>query len=257
MIGAIGRWFKAFFNAIGISIDKNREANDAFNEATVEKGIREAMEKAQAAHIGNTKIQVQIMSLKDQIRREEISSREMDAMVNLCIQKNDETNGAMYAEQQASLEQEIATNREQLKISEDLYQQNIDIIAAMGKEIQNRKREFEQLKARVKISRAMEKLAELVESSTTQMQGLGGETSQAMERMREAANAGQARVKAATDLAAKMGAPIKAQAEMRRARGLEIFQQKKAAMNQNIKKEDTVLPAKEVKEAEKTPIAIG
>ena len=144
---------------------------------------------------------------------------------------NDEANGAHYAEELATIEQDLADNKTQLDSLEQLYRQNTEIIAQSLREIQKFQREFEAVKAKVAIGRSLENLAGMMKSSITELQGMmGGEMGQSMQQLRQAAAAGEGQMRATLDLAKEMGSGISRQQEMRKARGAMLFQEYKKKM---------------------------
>src|SRR5947207_11846799 len=109
---------------------------DAINEAVVERGIRDSKAKADKAHYANGQLAGQISLLKDQIRRQERQKEDLQGMLQAAAAANDEANGAQYADQLATLEQDLKDNKAQADNLDQLYQQNTQIIAQSLREIQ-------------------------------------------------------------------------------------------------------------------------
>jgi chromosome segregation ATPase len=152
-------------------------------------------------------------------------------MLQAAAAANDEANGAHYAEELATLEQDLNENKVQLDSLEQLYKQNTEIIAQSLREIQKFQREFEAVKARVAIGRSLENLAGMMKSSITELQGMmGGEMAQSMQQLRQSAAGGEGQMRATLDLAKEMGSGISRQQEMRKARGAMLFQEYKKKM---------------------------
>jgi len=215
---------------LGLMAEKATET-DAINQAVVERGIRDAKAKADKAHYANGQLAGQIALLKDQIKRQERQRTELQGLLQAAAAANDEANGAHYAEELATLEQDLAYNQAQAQNLEQLYQQNTSIIAESLREIQRFQREFEATKARVAIGRSLENLAGMMKSSITELQGMmGGEMSQSMQQLRQSAAAGEGQMRATLDLAKEMGSNITRQQEARRARGAVLFQEYKKKM---------------------------
>jgi hypothetical protein len=231
MFGAIGRAIKRIGIAIGIWVE-DQTNTDAINQAQVEHGIRESKEKADKAHYANGQLAGQISMLKDQVKRQARQKEEVESMLKAAISQNDEANGALYAEQLGSLEGDVRDNEAQLKSLEDLYKLNTETIANSIREIQKFQREFEQVKARVAISRNMEGLATMMKSSITELQGMtGGEMGNSMEQLRKAAANGEGQMRATMDLAKEMGADLHNRQEAKKARGSMLFQEYKNKLN--------------------------
>ncbi len=229
---AMFRAIKRIFIWMGLMAEKATET-DSINQAVVERGIRDAKVRADKAHYANGQLAGQIGLLKEQLRRQERQRAELQGLLQISINANDEANGAIYAEELANLEQDIADNESQLKGLEELYQQNTQIIAQSLREIQKFEREFEALKARVAISRNMENLSTLMKSSITEMQGMmGGDVGQSLQQLRQSAAKGEGQMRATMDLAKEMGTSIARQQEMRKARGAALFQEYKKKLNQ-------------------------
>lgn len=235
----------------GIRID-NATETDEINEAIVEKGIRDSKAKAQNAHYANGQLQAQIILLKQQVKKEENERLDIESALKVAISQNDETNGAHYAELLANLDSEITDNKEQLKGLVETYEQNTKIIADSLREVIRFQREFEALKTKVKVGRSLESLAKLVAGSVTELQGIGGEQNDAMQRMRTAAAQGQGQMTATMDMAKQVGSTIAIQQEARKARGKTLFEQYKQQMN---KVEAEVAPATEAKPETRQKIA--
>lgn len=251
---AIRRAFWRLGVFFGIRID-NATETDEINEAIVERGIRESKEKAQNAHYANGQLQSQVILLKQQIKKEESERLNIEAALKLSVGQNDEANGAHYAELLANIDSEIADNKEQLKALSETYEQNTKIIADSLREVIRFQREFEALKTKVKVGRSLESLAKLVAGSVTELQGMGGEQNQAMERMRTAAAQGQGQMTATMDMAKQVGSTVAIQQEARKARGKALFEQYKQQMN---KVEESVAPAAEpVKQEARQKISAG
>jgi hypothetical protein len=221
------RAIKRLFIWLGLMAEKATET-DAINQAVVERGIRDAKAKADKAHYANGQLAGQIALLKDQIKRQERQRTELQGLLQAAAAANDEANGAHYAEELETLEQDLADNQAQAQNLEQLYQQNTSIIAESLREIQRFQREFEATKARVAIGRSLENLAGMMKSSITELQGMmGGEMSQSMQQLRQSAAAGEGQMRATLDLAKEMGSNITRQQEARRARGAVLFQEYK------------------------------
>jgi hypothetical protein len=224
------RAIKRVFIWFGLMAEKATET-DAINEAVVERGIRDSKAKADKAHYANGQLAGQIALLKDQIKRQERQREDLQGMLQAAAAANDEANGAHYAEELATLEQDLADNKSQADSLEQLYQQNTEIIAQSLREIQKFQREFESVKAKVAIGRSLEGLAGMMKSSITELQGMmGGELGQSMQQLRQAAAGGEGQMRATLDLAKEMGSGIARQQEMRKARGAMLFQEYKKKM---------------------------
>lgn len=224
------RAIKRVFIWLGLMAEKATET-DAINEAVVERGIRDSKAKADKAHYANGQLAGQIALLKDQIKRQDRQREDLQGMLQAAAAANDDANGAHYAEELATLEQDLGENRTQFESLEQLYKQNTEIIAQSLREIQRFQREFETVKARVAIGRSLENLAGMMKSSITELQGMmGGEMSQSMQQLRQSAAGGEGQMRATLDLAKEMGSGIARQQEMRKARGAVLFQEYKKKM---------------------------
>lgn len=224
------RAIKRVFIWLGLMAEKATET-DAINEAVVERGIRDSKAKADKAHYANGQLAGQIALLKDQIKRQERQREDLQGMLQAAAAANDEANGAHYAEELATLEQDLTENKNQCDSLEQLYQQNTQIIAQSLREIQKFQREFESVKAKVAIGRSLENLAGMMKSSITELQGMmGGEMGQSMQQLRQSAAGGEGQMRATLDLAKEMGSGIARQQEMRKARGAMLFQEYKKKM---------------------------
>ena len=224
------RALKRVFIWLGLMAEKATET-DSINEAVVERGIRDSKAKADKAHYANGQLAGQIALLKDQIRRQERQKEDLQGMLQAAAAANDEANGATYAEELATLDQDLKENQSQADNLEQLYQQNTQIIAESLREIQKFQREFEAVKAKVAISRSLDGLAGMMKSSITELQGMmGGEMGQSMQQLRQSAASGEGQMRATLDLAKEMGSGISRQQEMRKARGAMLFQEYKKKM---------------------------
>jgi len=224
------RAIKRVFIWMGLMAEKATET-DAINQAVVERGIRDSKAKADKAHYANGQLAGQIALLKDQIKRQERKKEDLQGMLQAAAAANDEANGAHYAEELASLEQDLNDNVAQAKSLEELYQQNTQIIAQSLREIQKFQREFETVKTKVAIGRSLENLSTLMKGSITELQGMmGGELGQSMQQLRQSAASGEGQMRATLDLAKEMGSGISREQEMRKARGAQLFQEYKKKM---------------------------
>eukprot|EP01034_Spumella_vulgaris_P003945 gene3945-5051_t len=184
------RAFKRLFIYLGLMAEKATE-NDAINQAVVERGIRDAKAKADKAHYANGQLAGQIALLKDQVKRQERQRTETQGLLQAAAAANDEANGAHFAEELGTIEQDIADNNAQLESLEALYKQNTEIIANSLREIQKFQREFETVKAKVAVGRNLEQLAGLMKGSVSELQGMmGDEMGQSMQQLRQAAAGG-------------------------------------------------------------------
>jgi chromosome segregation ATPase len=173
----------------------------------------------------------QIALLKDQIKRQERQKEEIQGLLQAAAAANDEANGARYAEDLATAEQDLAENQSQMENLEALYKKNTEIIAGSIREIQRFQREFEQVKARVAVSHSLENLAGLMKGSIGELQGMmGGETGTSMQQLRQSAAHGEGQMRATLDLAGEMGSSIQRDQEMRQARGKLLFAEYKKKM---------------------------
>src|ERR1044072_7491497 len=222
------RAIKRVFIWLGLMAERATET-DAINEHVVERGIRDSKAKADKAHYANGQLAGQIALLKDQIKRQDRQREDLQGMLQAAA--NDEANGAHYAEELATLEQDLGENKAQLDSLEQLYKQNTEIIAQSLREIQKFQREFEAVKARVAIGRSLENLAGMMKSSITELQGMmGGEMAQSMQQLRQSAAGGEGQMRDTLDLAKEMGSGISRQQEMRKVRGAALFQEYKKKM---------------------------
>ncbi len=239
------RAIKRLFIWLGLTAEKATET-DAINEAVIERGIREAKQKADKAHYANGQLAGQIALLKDQVNRQDRQKADLEGMLQAAAAANDETNGAHYAEQLAELEGDLKDNQAQLKNLEELYQQNTQIIAQSLRETQKFEREFDALKSRVAISRSLENLSGIMKGSITELQGMmGGEMGQSMQQLRQSAAAGEGQMRATLDLAKEMGSNVQRQQDLRRTRGAALFAQykQKIGMVQPAAAASTATPA--------------
>jgi hypothetical protein len=224
------RAIKRLFIWMGLMAEKATET-DAINQAVVERGIRDSKAKADKAHYANGQLAGQIALLKDQIKRQQRQKEEVQSLLQAAAASNDDANGAHYAEELATLEQDLKDNQSQADNLEQLYQQNTSIIAESLREIQRFQREFEAVKAKVAIGRSLEGLATMMKSSINELQGMmGGEMGQSMQQLRQSAAAGEGQMRATLDLAKEMGSGIARQQEARKARGAMLFQEYKKKM---------------------------
>lgn len=228
-LASIRRMFRRIFVRLGLAID-NATDSDEFNEAMVQRGINEATEKAKKAHYANGQLQSQIILLKEQIRRQERSVEELQAMAEIAAKQNDVANGASYCEQLADLTKDVEDNKTQLKGLEETYTQNTSIIAESLREAQRFQAEFERVKAKVKVSRSLESLADLIKNSVTELQGVSGDAGKSMERLRQAAAQGQGQMTATMDLAKQVGAGIAQRQQARQAHGKALFEEMQRKM---------------------------
>jgi hypothetical protein len=224
------RAIKRMFIWLGLMAERATET-DAINQAVVERGIRDSKAKADKAHYANGQLAGQVALLRDQVKRQERQREDLQGMLQAAAAANDEGNGAHYAEELATLEQELNDNKAQLDSLEQLYQQNTQIIAQSLREIQKFQRDFEAVKARVAIGRSLENLAGMMKSSITELQGMmGGEMGQSMQQLRQSAAAGEGQMRATLDLAKEMGSNVQRQQDMRKMRGAQLFQEYKKKM---------------------------
>ena len=224
------RALKRLMIYLGLMAEKATET-DAINQAVVERGIRDAKAKADKAHYANGQLAGQIALLKDQLKRQQRQKGELQGLLQTAAATNDETNGAHFAEELATLEQDISENEAQLESLEQLYQQNTEIIANSLREIQRFQREFEAVKAKVAVGRSLENLATMMKGSITELQGMvGGEMSQSMQQLRQSAASSEGQMRATLDLAKEMGSGIQRQQDMRKARGAMLFKEYQAKM---------------------------
>src|ERR1041384_1850888 len=224
------RAIKRLFIWMGLMAEKATET-DAINQAVVERGIRDSKAKADKAHYANGQLAGQIALLRDQIKRQERQKQELESLLQVAAAANDEANGAHYAEELATLQQDLADNKSQADNLEQLYKQNTTIIAESLREIQKFQREFETVKARVAIGRSLENLAGMMKSSITELQGMmSGEMGQSMQQLRQSAAGGEGQMRATLDLGKEMGSGIARPQEARKMRGAALFQEYKKKM---------------------------
>src|SRR2546422_4313950 len=106
------RAIKRIFIYLGLMAEKATET-DAINQAVVERGIRDAKAKADKAHYANGQLASQIALLKDQVKRQFRQREELQGMLQAAAAANDESNGAHYAEELATLESDLNENTAQ------------------------------------------------------------------------------------------------------------------------------------------------
>ena len=248
------RAIKRVFIWLGLMAEQATES-DAINEAVVERGIRDSKAKADKAHYANGQLAGQIALLKDQVKRQERQREDLQGMLQAAAAANDNANGAHYADELATREQDLADNKTQLQSLDELYQQNTQIIAQSLREIQKFQREFETVKTKVAIGRSLENLSGMMKSSITELQGMmGGEMDQSMQQLRQAAAGGEGQMRATLDLAKEMGSGISRQQEMRKARGAMLFEEYKKKMGM-VQPEAAAAAAPAAKQPERQKIA--
>jgi hypothetical protein len=235
MFKAIHRWLIY----LGLLVEKASET-DAINEALVERGIRDSKAKADKSHYANGQLKASSIMLKHQVRQQEQERDQLKLMLDAAVAQNDEANGAEYAERLADKEADLATNTEQLKTLDEQYKVNTQIIAESLRQMQKFEREFQATKARVAVSRNLQNLAGLMKSSISELQGMvGGEMSEAMNRMKQAAASGEGQMQATLDLAKEMGSNIRVQQDARKARGKALFEQYKQKHSVGVQSSET------------------
>ena len=106
------RAIQRVFIWLGLMAEKATET-DAINQAVVERGIRDSKAKADKAHYANGQLAGQIALLKDQIKRQDRQREDLQGMLQAAAAANDEANGAHYAEELATLEQDLNENKNQ------------------------------------------------------------------------------------------------------------------------------------------------
>src|SRR3989442_15874554 len=163
----IFRAIKRIFIYLGLMAEKATET-DAINQAVVERGIRDSKAKADKAHYANGQLASQIALLKDQIKRQQRQRDELQSLLRAAAAANDEANGAHYADELATLEQDLKDNKSQADSLEQLYKQNTEIIAESLREIQKFQREFEAVKAKAAIGRSLENRAGMMKNPITE-----------------------------------------------------------------------------------------
>lgn len=224
-MGNISSAWTRLWTLIGNALWK-RTNTVAINQAIIETGIRDAKAKADKAHYSNGQLQGQIIRLKEQVKRQEQQKFEIESMLSVAASQNNEQQGALYADQLASLEQDLRDNQEQLKMLEDSYKQNTEIIANSLREIRKFELDFQRTKTKVAIGQQMESLAGLMKSSISELQGMvGGEMGQAMDELKNVAASGQGQMIATLDLAKEMGANIRMKQEAKMERGKMLFKE--------------------------------
>src|SRR5215216_3707569 len=117
------RAIKRMFIFLGLLAEKATET-DAINEAVVERGIRDAKERAKRANDANGALAGQIGLLKEQLKREDRKRQELQGLLQAAVAANDEAEGAHLAEELANLEQDIADNKAQVENLDGVYKQN-------------------------------------------------------------------------------------------------------------------------------------
>ncbi len=220
------RAFRRVFVALGLAVEKATETA-AIDAANIEAGIRAQRQRAQDANKANGVLQGQVILLKEQIRDEEMREQQILAELREAAARNDEVTGGSLAETLESIQNEIARNKEQLARNEELYQTNLNIIAAAIKETEKMEREFKNLQVREKIANMQKGTADLIASSIQELRGMG-EMGEAMQRLRERAASGEGQATATLDLARKTGHNIQVDQKARQARGRALFETFKA-----------------------------
>lgn len=217
---------KRLFSALGFWAETATETQ-AIDEAVIQKDIRNQQTKAAAANKANGDLQTSIILLRNQIHEEEVRAAGITAQLRLAVEQDNEAQGASLAEQLDAVNSEMATNKQQLTTLDQVYHQNLEIIASSLREVQNMQQQFVALRARVKSSQSLKGLAENIQNSISQLQGMS-EAGQAIQRMKERAASGQGQFQATIDLASKMGSSVALDQQQRLARGKALFAQFKA-----------------------------
>lgn len=219
------RALKRLFIWLGLMAEKATET-DSINEAVIERGIRDAKSKAGSANTANGQLAGQISMLRQQVKRLASQKAETEGMLAAAANANDDANGANYADQLALIESEYNENKGQLDQLEELYKQNLEVIANSIREVQKFEREFEQVKVRARIGSSMRSLSTLVSSSITELQGMtGGELAQSMQQLRTSAAGGEGQMRATLDLAKAMGSDVQRKQEAKAQRGKLLFEE--------------------------------
>ena len=219
------RALRRIFIYLGLMVEQATET-EAINEAVVERGIRDAKARASKANDANGQLAGQIALLRDQWKRQDRQRADLHGLLDTAAKTNDEANGALYAEQLATLDEDIADRQSQLDNLAQLYQQNTAIIANSLREIQKFQMDFEAVKAKVAVGRSLNELAGLMKGSISELQGMiGGEMGKSMDQLRRAAAGGEGQMRATLDLAKAMGSDVQRQQQMRSARGALLFKE--------------------------------
>src|SRR5947208_9185662 len=157
------RAIKRVFIWLGLMAEQATDG-DAINQAVVERGIRDAKAKADKAHYANGQLAGQVSLLKDQIKRQERQREDLQGMLQAAAAANDEANGAHYADELATLEQDLGENKSQLDSLDQLYRQNTEIIAQSLREMQKFQHEFEAVQTNVALGLLLENLAGIIKT---------------------------------------------------------------------------------------------
>lgn len=199
----------------------------AIDEANIQADIKRQNDNALKANKDNGDLQTTIILLKQQIRNGEAEAASLLQQLKEAAEVNDENRGADLAERLDRSNSDLELNKEQLATLENLYQQNLDIIANSLRETERLQREFKTLQAQNKNSAMLEQRAQQIQNSIAQLRQMS-DTGQALDRMRERAAKGQGQFNATMDLAKKMGADIAQSQKEKNARGRALFEQFKA-----------------------------
>ena len=227
----------------------------AINEAQVEAGIRAQKDKAAKANYANGQLAGQVRLLQEQVKRGTQKCEELKGLLQACANANDEANGAHYAEAYSAAQDDLKENETQLAELQKAFEENTQIIANSIREIQKFQNDFERVKAKVATSQATKGLATLMQSSLTELQGMGStEMGKSMDQLRKTAAEGMGQMDATMNLATALGSDIKRQQEMRAARGKMLFDQFKTQGNK-VNTEAVAAPAAPVATPERQKVA--
>lgn len=223
---------KRIFIRLGLWAEKATETVE-FNIAVIERGIRNAKQRAEETLTANGKIKGTVALLKDQIAKQERRKQELLAMLEVAAKKNDEVNGAHFAEQLADLDTDLKDNNDQLTAMLAAADQNTEIMAETHRQIRKYEADFNRYKAKVAMSSQMVAMNEMLKSANETLSGVfGGELGRAMDGLKQASVEGQGQIEATRDLSKKLGNDISYKTAERQARGQALFAEFKAKMQQ-------------------------
>lgn len=214
---------------LGILAEKATETPE-INMSIIERGIRDAQARSEVAAKAAGDLKGQCNLLEDQTKKWKSKETELVALLNTAVQKNDEKNGAIWAQELAGVQADLKDNEEQLAALKAAYENHLSIIDSSNRQLKQFRDEFERMKVKVKLSAQQSAIADLLRASNAGLQDtIGGEMGNAMSQLKTAAATGAGRVQAVQDLARMSGTGADYEKAKREAVGSSLFAAYKAA----------------------------
>jgi len=189
-----------------------------------EMKLQEATERLKEGRQGLTTYQALVLKVQGQVDEGQRKINRLTAEIKAHLKAGNEAVAGQMVLDLSQAKQDLDSNREQLSLHQQAYENNLMKMKTAIKDIQNTRNELDKKKAALQMERALAEVAEAAGALNTTFD-VSSDFGQVMGRLDDKINQAKARSKVAADLSGEGTERIKAREAAEKAMAQELLQQ--------------------------------